>query len=166
MQNIVRAAGQAPLSTVTGVVYRTDGSVVINGVVTFDPRIPQTVSSGVLVQPLIVSATTDGEGDLQAITLTQGLFLQVLVSDNGVTYPPASGFVPYSATTTISQILGGTGATPGPGPGPGPGPSPGTAFPTSAPVWVWNAGTQAWTAMPTSAGLYGWSAAAQAWVLM
>ena len=91
------------LCAVSGVVYRVDGSVVKNVTITFNSAVPQIIA-GLAVQPYIVSAVTDAEGDLQVIGLVQGLIVQIVVSDNGVTYPPMSGLVPTLATADFSQL--------------------------------------------------------------
>lgn len=92
------------LCVVSGAVTRVDGSPVANGTVTFNSRVPQTIA-GTVAQPLLVSSSTDGNGNLAAISLGQGLFLQIYVNDNGITYPPMAGLVPNAATATFNQLI-------------------------------------------------------------
>lgn len=91
-----------PRCVISGAVYRVDGTPVRDGTITFDSRVPQTIS-GTTVQPLIISTVTDATGQLQALTLVQNLAVQIVVSDNGVTYPPMAGLIPAQASADFNQ---------------------------------------------------------------
>lgn len=50
-------------------------------------------------------------------------------------------------------------------PVPAPEPIP-EGFPTTPPIWLWNAASQTWNPLPVAGGPYGWNAALQQWVLL
>jgi hypothetical protein len=89
---------------VSGTVLRVDGNPVQHGTITFNSMVPQSLSS-MVVQPIIITATTDTSGNMTTVSLVQGMVLQVYVSDNGRTYPPMIGLVPMASTATFSQII-------------------------------------------------------------
>jgi hypothetical protein len=93
-----------PLCTVSGTVTGPDGSAWAYATVTFNSHGVQ-VLGGIAVQPFMVSASTDVNGNLAAINLAQGLMLQVRVSYSGVTYPPSTAFVPAASTANFSDLF-------------------------------------------------------------
>jgi len=89
---------------VSGYVNRVDGTRAAYATCTFNSMVPQTIR-GQNVQPLVISRDTDSTGLLTAVSLVQGLAMQVLVSDGGVTYPAASVLIPLLSQATFTQIL-------------------------------------------------------------
>ena len=65
-----------PLCSIYGPVYHLDGSVAPNCTLTFKSLFPQTINN-LAVQPLIVSRSTDADGNLSPLTLAQGLVVQI-----------------------------------------------------------------------------------------
>ena len=94
------------MCTIYGELRRIDDSLAANASVTFDSRVAQ-VLGGAQVQPMIVSRSTDADGQLQWLVLAQGLVCQITVHDNGVTYPPSTVRVPMSGRVSFSQLLAG-----------------------------------------------------------
>jgi hypothetical protein len=107
------------MCTVTGNVVNADGSPFINGVITFNSKNIQVIS-GVPVNPTNVTTNTDTNGNLRAISLPQGLVVQITVC------PPATGqgqpavcsasysaFIPFAASANFGQLSQGTALTPG-----------------------------------------------------
>lgn len=88
---------------ITGTVQNIDGSNCANCSVTFDSQITQ-VLNGVTYQPLIASTTTDALGNLTAISLPQGLTVQIAVSENGQTFAPYTAIVPFLSAATFDQL--------------------------------------------------------------
>lgn len=87
-----------------GQVMRVNGGPCAYATVTFNSSVPQNVA-GQIVQPLIVSSSTDEQGELAEIALAQGLLIQVYVSDDGVTYPPMATLVPMADSATFSELM-------------------------------------------------------------
>jgi len=88
---------------VTGIVAQADGSPCEDATVTWDSVVTQVVN-GQPVQPVIVSTSTDHSGNLQAISLVQGLVMQQRVTTIGVTYPPTTVIVPFLESCAFSQL--------------------------------------------------------------
>lgn len=123
---------------VNGPVNRGDGTSAPYATVTFNSMVAQSVQ-GHTVQPLVVSRDTDRTGLLIAVSLVQGLSMQVLVTDGGVTYPAATVLIPFLSAATFSQILT------MPSPGNGAGPSEGLPeAPTDGRIYLRHGSTQTW----------------------
>lgn len=98
------------MCTVTGNVLQADGSPLVNGVITLNSKTIQVIN-GVVVNPTNVSTNTDTQGNIRAISLPQGLVVQITVC------PPATGqgqsatcaasysaFIPFTQTANFGQL--------------------------------------------------------------
>jgi hypothetical protein len=102
------------MCTVTGSVVQADGSGLKNGTITFNSQRIQVINSTV-VNPTVVTTNTDTAGNIRAISLPQGLVMQITVC------PPATGqgqssncaapysvFIPFTQTANFGQLSQGT----------------------------------------------------------
>jgi hypothetical protein len=98
------------MCTVTGSVVQADGSPLKNGTITFNSQRIQVINSTV-VNPTVVTTNTDPSGNIRAISLPQGLVMQITVC------PPATGqgqssncaapysvFIPFSQTANFGNL--------------------------------------------------------------
>jgi hypothetical protein len=106
------------MSTVTGNVVNADGSPFVNGVITFNSQKIQVIG-GVPVNPTVVTTNTDTSGNLRAISLPQGLVVQVTVcppatgqGQSSACSAPYSAFIPFSPTSNFGQLSQGTSLSP------------------------------------------------------
>ena len=90
----------AATSVISGVVLNADSTPCAFCTIQFNPLIVQQGN----IAPKIVSTTTDASGNLIPITLTQGLAVQITISENYVTFAPYTAIVPFSSTATFTQM--------------------------------------------------------------
>lgn len=90
----------AATSVVSGVVLNADSTPCAFCTIQFNPLIVQQGN----IAPKIVSTTTDANGNLIPITLTQGLAVQITIAENYVTFAPYTAIVPFSSTATFTQM--------------------------------------------------------------
>jgi hypothetical protein len=102
----IAQAAAPTTSVISGVLYNVDGSTCNNCTITFNSMVVQTINS-VSVQPLIRSTKTDASGNVAPISLTQGLAVQIVVTENGITFPGTQGIVPFLPTSDISNLFQG-----------------------------------------------------------
>ena len=96
------------MCVVMGGVSRIDGSLMPYATVTFNSMVQQIVN-GQTLQPFLVSRDTDDAGNLTAVSLVQGMAMQVLVSDGGVTYPATTVMIqrmPSACRRTVRTSTG------------------------------------------------------------
>jgi hypothetical protein len=86
--------------TISGQVQLPDGSPAKNVVVTFDSVRTQVVQGSFTIAPVRVSSVTDSNGDLTAISLAQGLVVQISVG--GAT--PFTAVVPFLTSAQFSEL--------------------------------------------------------------
>jgi len=105
----------APPCTLTGYITQPDGSMMPNGVITFNSQKVQVVNN-VPIAPVIVSTQTDSTGAIRPISLPQGLVVQVTVCPQTAgCSAPFSAFVKYSSSADFGQLAQGIHLTlPGP----------------------------------------------------
>lgn len=99
----VAASAALTNCAITGIVYNVDGTICANCTLQFNAQIQQTVS-GTTVQPLLVATRTDGSGNIQSISLPQGLTVQITVSENGVTFSPYQAIIPFMSSVDFSSM--------------------------------------------------------------
>lgn len=87
------------LCTISGTILDLTGDPVANQVITFDSQRTQVVGADI-IPPTIVSTTTDANGVMTPISLTQGVYIQVNIGE----LVPFTTFVPFSTTTTFAVI--------------------------------------------------------------
>lgn len=99
-------------SSVTGVIYDGAGNPVPNATIYFNSLNTQVVQ-GTTIYPILVSSTTDVNGNLSTTALDQGLFVQITICQlqGGGCGAPTTGFVPISSSVTFQNLLTGTAAS-------------------------------------------------------
>lgn len=114
------------MCSVTGSVVNADGSPFVNGVITFNSKNIQVIN-GVPVNPTNVTTNTDASGVIRAISLPQGLVVQVTVCPpaQGQGQPancsaPFSAFIPFSTSASFGNLSQGTSLSPPNPPGSAP----------------------------------------------
>ncbi len=96
-------AGAVNLCSISGQVLKPDGTPDANDVVWFVPSPKTQVVGGNTVTASPVSTPTDANGNLTAISLIQGLVVQI--SFLGGSSAAVAGYVPLAATATIQAVL-------------------------------------------------------------
>jgi len=96
-------AGAVNLCSISGQVLKPDGTPDANDVVWFVPSPKTQVVGGNTVTASPVSTPTDANGNLTAISLIQGLVVQI--SFLGGSSAAVAGYVPLASTATIQAVL-------------------------------------------------------------
>jgi len=106
------------MCTVTGSVVQADGSPLVNGVITLNSQKIQVINN-VVVNPTVVTTNTDANGNIRAVSLPQGLLVQVTVcppatgqGQSANCSAPYSAFIPFGLTANFGQLSQGTSLSP------------------------------------------------------
>src|SRR5215472_6910619 len=107
-----------PMCSITGSILQADGTPLVNGTITLNSQKIQVVNS-VVINPTLVSTNTDANGNIRAVSLPQGLLVQVTVcppatgqGQSANCSAPYSAFIPFSATANFGQLSQGTSLSP------------------------------------------------------
>lgn len=102
------AVAYATNCTLSGQVLNVDGTPCANCTITLNPVTQQPLTTGgtsYSSQP--VSTTTDSNGNMTALSLPQGLIVNVTISENGATFGGYTAIVPFMASATFVQMAQG-----------------------------------------------------------
>lgn len=91
-----------PLCQISGVLNDPAGNPLADATITFNTYRVQIVNAEV-VAPVVISTTTDDQGNLSPIALAQGVTVQITINN----FAPVNAIVPFVGQTTISTLLAG-----------------------------------------------------------
>src|SRR5215831_19767199 len=107
-----------PMCSITGSILQADGSPLVNGTITLNSLKIQVIN-GVVINPTIATTNTDATGAMRAISMPQGLVVQVTVcppatgqGQSSNCSAPYSAFIPFGATANFGQLSQGTSLSP------------------------------------------------------
>lgn len=120
----ITADAQAPTATptpttpamcsVTGNVVDAGGNPFVNGTITFNSLRIQVIN-GVAVNPTVVTTNTDTQGNIRAVSMPQGLAMQVTIcpgtQQTSGCSAPFSVIIPFTQTANFGQLAQGTALT-------------------------------------------------------
>lgn len=108
---LVASKGFAANCTISGQVFNVDGTPAANATITFNPVVSQSVG-GTLYTAQPTFTTTDNNGNLTAITLPQGLLVQITIQENGANFPTYTVIVPFMSSVSFTVMNQGIGTNP------------------------------------------------------
>lgn len=93
--------------TITGTVFNPDGTPLKSGQVQFNSVVQQTLQGGAVIPPTFISANTDANGNISAMSIVQGLQGQFTFCSPsaGGCGNPTPVLIPVAPTADISAIL-------------------------------------------------------------